>query len=118
LSLAIAVDGSTGKVLENGRPHIEVVKGKELTNVKPVVKKPIEAEREEAKTWPIWEKEESKFPWNYSQQERCLIIEGKAVVKTPEGDVEFGAGDYVMFPKGLNCTWEIKEKIKKFYNLK
>jgi hypothetical protein len=37
-------------------------------------------------------------------------------VKCPEGAVEFGAGDYVVFPVGLKCTWEIKEKIKKHYN--
>ncbi|MDH5793723.1 MAG: cupin domain-containing protein [Candidatus Bathyarchaeota archaeon] len=27
----------------------------------------------------------------------------------------FAAGDYVIFPKGLKCTWEIKKRIKKHY---
>jgi uncharacterized cupin superfamily protein len=49
-------------------------------------------------------------------QETCLILEGKAVIHTPEGNVEFGEGDYVVFPKGLECTWEIKEGIRKHYN--
>jgi len=49
------------------------------------------------------------------EQETCLILEGNAVVKTPEETVEFGAGDYVVFPEGLKCTWEIKKKIRKHY---
>lgn len=84
--------------------------------MKPKVKKPSEKEQQEAESWPIWEKEESKFPWEYDVQETCLILEGKAVILTPEGKVEFGAGDYVVFPKGLKCTWEIKKKIRKHYN--
>jgi hypothetical protein len=49
-------------------------------------------------------------------QETCLILEGKAVIHTKEGNVEFSEGDYVLFPKGLACTWEIKKKIRKHYN--
>lgn len=81
----------------------------------PKIKKPAEKEITEAKSWPIWEKEESEFPWEYDTKETCLILEGKAIVKTSEGEVEFGKGDYVEFPKGLQCTWEIKSKIRKHY---
>ena len=83
--------------------------------MKPNVKKPSSEERKIAEAWPIWEKEESKFPWEYDEQETCLIIEGKAIIITPEGDVEFGPGDYVTFPEGLKCVWQIKKKIKKHY---
>jgi len=86
--------------------------------MEPKVKKPTEKEKQEAESWPTWEKEESKFPWEYDLQETCLILEGKAVVKTQEGSTEFGAGDYVVFPKGLKCTWEIKKKIRKHYNFR
>ena len=82
-------------------------------NVK--VKKPSKKEQQEAESWPVWEKEESRFPWEYGVQETCLILEGKAVIETSEGNVEFGAGNYVVFPKGLKCTWEIKKKIRKHY---
>jgi uncharacterized cupin superfamily protein len=41
--------------------------------MKPKVKKPTEKERQEAESWPIWEKDESKFPWEYDLQETCLI---------------------------------------------
>ncbi|MGD2066648.1 MAG: cupin domain-containing protein, partial [Candidatus Bathyarchaeota archaeon] len=81
--------------------------------MKPEVRKPTKKESEEAESWSIWEKEESEFPWEYFEQETCLILEGKAVVKTPEETVEFEAGDYVVFPEGLKCTWEIKQKIRK-----
>jgi uncharacterized cupin superfamily protein len=83
--------------------------------MKPKVKKPTEKELREAEAWPIWEKEESTFPWEYDEQETCLIMEGKAVVKTSEVDVKFEAGDYVVFPKGIKCTWEIKKNIRKHY---
>jgi len=81
------------------------------------VRKPMEGEREEARDWPIWEKEPSTFPWEYGEKETCLILEGRSEVKTDEETVEFGAGDYVVFPKGLKCTWSVKEKIRKHYKL-
>jgi uncharacterized cupin superfamily protein len=86
-----------------------------MIKMKAKIRKPTEDEKKEAKTWPIWEKEESEFPWEYYDQETCLILEGKAIVKTPQEIVEFGAGDYVVFPEGLKCTWEIKKKIRKHY---
>jgi uncharacterized cupin superfamily protein len=52
--------------------------------MKPKVKKPTEKEQQEAESWPIWEKEECEFPWEYDMQETCLILEGKAVIQTPE----------------------------------
>ena len=83
--------------------------------MRPQIRKPTEDEAKEAESWPIWEKEESTFPWNYDVQETCLILEGKAMVTTPKESVEFGPGDYVIFPKGLSCTWKINKKIRKHY---
>jgi len=88
-----------------------------LMKMKIEVKKPTEEEQRRAKSWPIWEKEPSTFSWEYDQKEACLILEGRSIVKTDEGNVEFGAGDFVTFPKGLKCTWEIKERIRKHYKL-
>ncbi|MCK4518984.1 MAG: cupin domain-containing protein [Candidatus Omnitrophica bacterium] len=67
--------------------------------------------------WPVWEKEVSRFDWVYDSAETCYLLEGRVVVE-PEGDeaVEFGAGDLVLFPKGLKCVWDIKEAVKKHYN--
>lgn len=68
--------------------------------------------------WPIWEKEISRFDWQYDADEECLILEGKVVVETEDGDVTIGAGDFVTFKKGLKCVWDIKSPIKKHYNFK
>jgi len=68
-------------------------------------------------SWPIWEKEASRFNWVYDDKETCYILEGRVVIEPEDGDpVEFGAGDLVIFPKGLKCTWDIKEDVKKHYN--
>ena len=67
--------------------------------------------------WPVWSKEVSVFPWTYDRQETCYILDGEVVV-TPDGGepVQIVAGDLVTFPKGMTCTWDIKEEIKKHYN--
>lgn len=68
-------------------------------------------------SWPIWEKEPSRFDWYYASEESCYLLEGKVRVEPEGGEVvEFGAGDFVVFPKGLQCVWDISEKVKKHYN--
>ena len=81
-----------------------------------IVRKPSKEKEEECSAWPVWEKEVSTFPWVYSEKETCLIIEGKASVKSDDGEeIKFGKGDLVEFPAGLKCTWKITEPIKKHY---
>lgn len=67
-------------------------------------------------SWPIWQKEISTFNWHYDDQESCYLLGGKVTV-TPEGDkgVTFGAGDFVVFPKGMSCAWQIHQPVKKHY---
>ena len=80
------------------------------------VRKPTQAEKKEAGEWGIWEKEPSEFEWSYSEKETCLILEGKATVEASDGSsASFGAGDYVIFPQGMRCTWRIEKKIRKRY---
>jgi uncharacterized cupin superfamily protein len=68
------------------------------------------------KTWPIWTKEASQFPWTYDEAETCYLLEGEVVV-TPDGGapVSFGAGDLVTFPSGMSCTWNIRKAVRKHY---
>ncbi len=67
--------------------------------------------------WPIWEKEVSKFDWFYAETEYCYIIEGSAIITTEtEQVIEIEKGDFVKFPRGLNCVWEVNEYIRKHYN--
>jgi uncharacterized cupin superfamily protein len=68
--------------------------------------------------WPIWTKEESTFPWKYDTKETCYLLDGEAII-TPDGGgepVEIRAGDLVIFPQGLSCTWEIKQPVEKHYD--
>jgi len=70
-------------------------------------------------SWPIWEKEASRFPWVYDSIEECYFLEGEVSVETKDGkSVSFGQGDFVSFPKGLSCTWNIKKPVKKHYNFR
>jgi uncharacterized cupin superfamily protein len=67
--------------------------------------------------WPVWEKEVSTFPWTYDARETCFVLEGEVVV-TPEGGspVTIRAGDFVSFPEGMSCTWEVRAPIRKHYS--
>lgn len=68
-------------------------------------------------SWPIWEKEVSKFDWHYDDTETCYLLKGKVTVTTKDGkSVNFGAGDLVTFPKGLSCVWDIQQPVRKHYN--
>ena len=85
------------------------------------IKKPKaeDMEKEGVMSWPIWTKEISRFDWHYDETEECYLLEGKVVVEGEDGEkVEFGKGDFVTFPKGLSCIWDIKEPVKKHYNFR
>jgi uncharacterized cupin superfamily protein len=65
--------------------------------------------------WPIWTKEVSRFEWYYDEQEQCQFLEGEVTVETPDGSVSFGKGDFVTFPQGLKCVWNVKKPVRKHY---
>lgn len=69
-------------------------------------------------SWDVWEKEPSEFDWFYTQEEHCFIIEGNARIQTEKGSVEIREGDYVVFPRGLICRWEVVDRLKKHYSFK
>ena len=67
-------------------------------------------------TWGMWGCGAEKFPWSYdSSNEVCYILEGRADIITDGGVTEISAGMVVDFPKGLECVWDVKEPIEKFY---
>ncbi|MBI5325170.1 MAG: cupin domain-containing protein [Ignavibacteriae bacterium] len=68
------------------------------------------------RNWPVWTKEVSTFDWYYDSTEMCLILEGKVIVKSDSEVVEFGKGDFVTFPKGLKCVWNVIEPVRKHYH--
>ncbi len=63
------------------------------------VQKPTKAQIKEAKEWPVWSCDVGEFDFHYDTNETCLIIEGKAKVKTDLESVKFKEGDYFS-PKG------------------
>ena len=68
----------------------------------------------EYKSWAIWACEPSTFDWSYEQEEHCFIINGSVTVTTPNNTVKIEKGDYVIFPKGLQCVWKVHKSIKKY----
>ncbi|MBT3217341.1 MAG: cupin domain-containing protein [Candidatus Marinimicrobia bacterium] len=66
--------------------------------------------------WPIWSCEISEFPWEYSVEESCLILEGDIKVQTDQETVHIKPGDFVIFPSGLKCTWKIIKPVAKHFS--
>lgn len=77
-----------------------------------------ELEQRGVSSWPVWEKGVSKFDWHYDNIEECYILEGKVAVETISGNVTFGKGDFVTFPNGLDCVWNVLEPVRKHYNFR
>ena len=72
-------------------------------------------EKHGVREWPIWTKDPSVFDWYYDSEEHCLILEGKVTVREGAQEVHLKPGDYVVFPKGLSCNWEVEEPVRKHY---
>jgi len=81
-----------------------------------IVKKPSSEEETTCQSWPLWQCEPSTFDWIYSEKETCLLIEGDVTVTDGTGSVNFGPGDLVIFPEGLECNWNVRKAVKKYYN--
>jgi uncharacterized cupin superfamily protein len=80
-----------------------------------LVRKPTENEAAEMKSCPIWSCEVSEFDWHYDSEEVCLILEGEVTVQHDSKRVSIAAGDYVVFPAGLSCVWQVHKPVKKHY---
>jgi uncharacterized cupin superfamily protein len=84
-----------------------------------IVRKPTEEEKATCAKWPVWTCEPSEFEWQYTQTETCLLIEGEVTVTCKAAGntfVSFKAGDLVILPFGLQCTWKITKAVKKYYD--
>lgn len=74
-----------------------------------------ELEKLDVKRWPTWSHGPGSFPWEYDCTETAYVLEGEITVTADGESVSFGAGDLVVFPKGLVCEWHIKKAIRKHY---
>ncbi len=83
------------------------------------IRKPSEQETQSCQSWPVWSCDMSEFQWEYTQTEKCLIVEGRVEVTDapPAGaSVSFGPGDYVELPIGLKCIWNVTAPVRKHYD--
>ncbi|KAK7318617.1 hypothetical protein RJT34_03320 [Clitoria ternatea] len=69
------------------------------------------------KCWPKWGCAPGKYQLKFDAEETCYLLKGKVKVYTKGSSefVEFGAGDLVTIPKGLNCTWDVSVAVDKYY---
>jgi uncharacterized protein len=81
------------------------------------VRQPTQQEIDAARLWPVWDCGVSEFDWYYSDNEKCLILSGKVEVSTDSETVNFCAGEWVVFPKGLSCRWKVIEPVSKHYKM-
>jgi len=68
-------------------------------------------------SWDTWGCGVSKFPWSYGQTECCYLLAGKVTVTPSDGRpaVRISKGDYVTFPAGMSCIWDVTESVEKHY---
>lgn len=84
-----------------------------------IVRKSDTKEAQACKAWPIWTSAVCDFDWEYDDRETCLILEGQVTITDRPASghsVSFGAGDLVVFPKGLKCIWKVGKPVRKHYN--
>ena len=64
----------------------------------------------------VWSSTEGKWTLNYTEDEFCYLISGRAILTDNEGTVqEINAGDAFVVPVGYQGTWETIGEAKKFY---
>ena len=52
---------------------------------------------------------------HYTEDELCLILEGRVRLDGPDGTAEFGPGDAFVIAAGFLGTWETLEPVVKLY---
>ncbi|CAN1184769.1 hypothetical protein LINPERPRIM_LOCUS39337 [Linum perenne] len=73
------------------------------------------------KCWPKWGCSPGKYQLKFDAEETCYLVKGKVKVYPKGGEqssaehVEFGAGDLVVIPKGMSCTWDVSVAVDKYY---
>lgn len=80
------------------------------------IEKPDEARLQEVLQWPVWEKENSEFDWDYTEKEVFYILDGAARLTSDCGqDKTLQAGDLVTVEQGIQVRWQITVPIRKHY---
>ncbi|KAK1420582.1 hypothetical protein QVD17_22293 [Tagetes erecta] len=59
-----------------------------------------------------------KYQLKFDAQETCYLVRGKVKVYLKNSSqmiAEFSAGDLVVLPEGLSCTWVVSVAVDKHY---
>ena len=66
----------------------------------------------------IWASEVGAMKISYTEEELCVILEGKVRLTAEDGSsVEFGPGNTFVIPAGFKGIWETLEPVKKIYTI-
>ncbi len=81
------------------------------------IRKPTGEEKKLMEAQPTWEHDAGVWPAHYDEREESfLVIHGGGSITTKEGRVyRFEVGDFVTCAEDFDCTWEVKDYIKKHY---
>lgn len=64
----------------------------------------------------IWSSDSGTWTLNYTEDEFCYIISGKAVITDADGTAEtLVPGDAFVVPAGFTGQWQTLGEVKKFY---
>lgn len=64
----------------------------------------------------MWESTPGKWQVNYTEEEFCTFLSGKAILTDAGGHSEtFATGDAFIIPRGFTGTWETVETVRKWY---
>ncbi|KAL7581586.1 hypothetical protein ACA910_022144 [Epithemia clementina (nom. ined.)] len=67
--------------------------------------------------WGTWGCDAGSFPWTYGENESAYLLAGKVTVTPTDGrkPATFRKGDFVTFPAGMSCTWDVEEAVHKHF---
>ena len=62
----------------------------------------------------IWRSEPGKWRVSYTEEEFCLLLEGRSIIESTDGQAfSVSAGDSFVVPRGFVGTWEVVERTTK-----
>ncbi len=86
---------------------------KPVPKVYPATKDELEALK--CESWPTWSSEVREIQASYDKTEVCHVIAGEVLIQHALGTVTAEAGQMLILPKGLECTWKVLKPVKKHY---
>jgi len=64
---------------------------------------------------PVWGCGIGNFNWLYDDKIISWLTEGEATISYGGKSIIIKAGDFVIFPKGLSCSWDVSKPVKKHF---